>query len=236
MTADGKEIAQPFLRPEEIQALKVAENLYGVQAKLAAGDLLANLNIERGSAEQIMGRLSVGLEQMDFEQKREVRDGFRQLGRLFGQIALGEEVHVVPLTAAVVETQKRIEIKPEPKPSKREKTPFGIAQKNFLEKVFGTGNSEIIEDLSHTQVRSLARELAERYVKLNIRRLGPQAKKDRAQQMHAFLVGEPLENIATRFGKKKEVLRIGINNMTGSITSRIEESELTSILASVLKE
>jgi hypothetical protein len=236
MTPDGKELAGTVLSQKEIEALETAEYVFGAAAKLAAGEFVADLGVETTSAEQFMGRVSIGLERMDFEQKQSVRDNFQQLNDLFGQVAVKQEARVVPLAAA--STEEPAAIKPhESLDVKENEEPKFLKhyQQNFLKKIFGEGNIAVIEDLTPEQAETLVLQVADVYKALKIARLNPTAKRVRAEQMIAYIQGESRADIAKRYGTTENALTVGLDNMTKSITKRVNPGELSTILGEVIK-
>lgn len=252
--------ASTHLTEQERGALVNADNLYGANAKLAAGVFVGGLGIKEEYLDEIstaIARAIDGIPIVDdngmptFEQKREIAGHFGSLAKYLGSTSLAEHGEVPePHTATVdsdedstglddavdvtVAAPEAVSEKPAPKTNPENDKLTG-SPLTVLVKVFGEDKKELVEVLTDGQLSILGDELGRIYEELSITRQTAQGKVARSQQLKLLLTGTSVDEIAEKFGVSKSAVSQGlVTTMPQSITTRVPKDDLDTLLERIV--
>ncbi len=252
--------ASTHLTEQERGALVNADNLYGANAKLAAGVFVGGLGLKEEYLDEIseaVARAIDGIPIVDdngiptFEQKREIAGHFGSLAKYLGSTSLAELDEVPePHTATVASDEdstgladvvdvpiaapevvsEKLALKTSPENDKLTGSPLTV-----LVKVFGEDKREIVEVLTDEQLSILGEELGRIYEELSITRQTAQGKIARSQQIKMLLTGTSVDEIAEKFGVSKAAVSQGlVIKMPQSITKRVPKDDLDALLEQIV--
>jgi len=217
---------EEILTPTEVAAIQAAQDLYGAEAKLAAGELAVTLDINDQAREQLVGGVALHLEGLNFEERRQVALGFRDLAcKLGGKAVRGEPNHGTPHLVPPLDGRHEVRTV--------QSAPLTDRQREWFSRLLGEENVGLVAELPMHPRLEFAANLGEMYQGLAINRLSPADKERRAQQMTAFIGGKSLEEIAADTQSSVEALRLGLKKMTDSIRLRKPLEDILGLLPSL---
>ncbi len=234
-----------ILSPEELDALRFAQDLYGAQAKQAAEELANVLEeLDETGRDQLIGSVALRLDGLNFEERRNLVFSIRSLSEQLGGVATigagyvevgsnGQGPQSEPAaTTPAVATEG--ESDPSAAPQNETGTPapaFAKYQRSWLRRLYEEENMEQIEALSLEERAEFFANLTAYYQQLSIPRLNSNAKAKRSDQLVALMVdGKSYSELAEEAGVSHAGVRLGITKMAESITKRSNPDQLQALI------
>jgi hypothetical protein len=235
---------EDVLNPQEVAVVKAVQDLYGAEAKLAAGELADVLGSSEEQREQLIGGVTLRLEGLNFEDRRRVAQGFRGVAALLGGRAVaGGEVQLEEpglVLARLLQDSNQSEVStgqtnglaPDEDIDKKPNhvNPLSGVQRRWLSRFLPEEAVERIEALPVYQRLDFAGKLGVLYQGLSITRLNLEAKKLRTEQMIALMGGKSYQEISERSGASSASVQQGLQQMPKSIGDRVETDELVRLI------
>lgn len=88
MTGDTRLTADQLLTQRELDSIRLAQDVYGARAKEGALALSEALGFDEVARDRFIGAVAVGLEGLDFEERRTIALRFQELSDAFGSTAV----------------------------------------------------------------------------------------------------------------------------------------------------
>jgi hypothetical protein len=234
------------LSDQEIESVRSAQELYGAQAKLGAIELASTLGMDPDERQALLGKVAVSIEDMDFETRRVLAASFQNVAACVGGTATGSLRPLPIVPESPVSTNGH--------GAQSELSAFGLGnngngngnghrpeetyvdrltapQKTWLKKLMGEDQVSSVAALSYQERMAFANSLSELYQGLSIKRLGPEAKELRGNQMIALLSGSTYEEIAKSAGVSRTALVNGLSTAATGIASRVSLEEILDLVS-----
>ena len=237
------EISQ-ILTGEEIEALRFAQQIYGAKAKLAVSEFAEVLELDEETRSQIVGNVTLKLEGMDFEERRNVAESFTELTQQLGHSA-SSAVTVVPNYASNghnPESNGKINHDDIPQPAPintldQEHPQEKIEELNnnqikWLVELADEENFEAIASLTPSQMQEFARKLGDKYRTFKLRGLGskPETRNQRISEMTKLLSGKTIMEIAKEDALFVHNLRQNLYNMANTLHRELSQEEIKNLI------
>ena len=240
MPDDNNSRIKSILSDQEIESLRLAQDLYGAKAKEAADSLADTLELDENARNQLIGGVALKLDRLDFEERRKIALGFQELAISLGDTAVRESSRsdtvldlIVSGEAPPLETPERSETSSEEDDRQDIPNPLNRQQRSWLSHLYDEDDINKIELLSLDQRKEFVDALTSDYRSLKITRLSPEAKKARSDQLIKLLMGNAsYRKIANDLGIQDRTFRAGMDNMAKGIKKRMPLKELKSLIPS----
>jgi hypothetical protein len=206
-----------ILTSAEVKSIVDLQNAYSGLAKEAAFAVADAVELEPVAKEQFVAGITDRLEDMDFEQRKEVTERLRGLHVSLGQSA----------TSSITKPELSL-VSPPKQRNERNNRPRTAVK--WLQRVYKDEDVARITSLEPDQKDQFAEQLASKYCSLKITRLNPEAKRQRAQQLVQFLAGHSYQEIATAHAASEPAIQMAIKKMANSITSRVTYEDLQALI------
>lgn len=264
MISDLDPVVSGVLTQQELESIQLAQDIYGGRAKEAAAELASTLGLDENAKKQLVGGVALHLHGLDFEERRQVALGFKQLAEGLGKAALNgdssvghsstldliinssdvngasENGHDPAATNGNVDSLTEQEESTDTEASLHEvitpDNPLNKTQRSWLNRLYDASDVNRIEALNPAQRSAFVKALTNKYQKLKITRLGAQAKSERSAQLTSIMEGTSIDELASQLGIQEGTLRAGLNKMAGSISKRMTPSELRRLVTNAEKK
>lgn len=233
-----------ILSPEELDALRFAQDLYGAQAKQAAEELANVLKLDEATRDQLIGSVALKLDGLNFEERRDLVFSFRSLSAQLGGVATigagyveaesngqGSQSESATATPTLDEESER-DASAAPRAETDTPAPaFAKYQRSWLGRLYDEENIDRIEALSLEERAEFFANLTAYYQQLSITRLNSNAKAKRSDQLVALMVdGKSYSELAEEAGVSHAGVRLGITKMAESIAKRSNPDQLQALI------
>jgi hypothetical protein len=235
-SADPHNSLSGVLTDQEIESVQLAQTIYGARAKEAAAGFAEAFGMEEPARSQFLGKVAVGVESLDFEQRRSLSAGLMELSALLGGQALqganGSAPHELSMigggpssaleagsangAGGLAGTERRQDSGP----------PLSQIQKTWLLKIVDSEAVDKVAALPSDLRITFAVNLGTRYQELAIRRASVENKQQRVRQLIALMAGKSYNEIAELTGATTAGARAGLLTMTGTLSDKLSTKDI----------
>jgi hypothetical protein len=245
------ELAPPMkdlLNAREIAALRLVQDLYGGEAKRAAGVLADTIDLSEPVREQFMGSVAARISTLNFEQRRSAAISFREAAAALGGPAVegalgGASQEVIEVTlqngnAGVIYTGSPAAV-PDVN-SGRPNAKIGLGpplhdrQKTWLRKLkLDAEKIAEVEALPLSGRVTFAERVGRIYQGLGLTGATPHNKEKRTKQLAALLEGRSYVEIAALFNASESSVHVGLSGVANTVHKRVPLETIVAAIPSI---
>jgi hypothetical protein len=258
MDRDTSVNPEEILSEQELESLRLAQELYSIRAKQAAANLANVLELPVEVRNQIIGALTLRLASLDFEQRREIAIKFSEISLIFDGITAAAE----PVSLDLISTEPEIDpgldggaepsLSPLPNEADANDTNddsgeddtddasnlevsnsglnLGNTQLTWLARIYGVETAKKIGAMPKDEFNEFLTNLSEHYLSLRIRRLTPRAKIVRVEQLKLLMDNKEYKEIALQFNANPYTTTSGLRVMAEGIARTASAEELLALI------
>jgi hypothetical protein len=258
MDRDTSVNPEEILSEQELESLRLAQELYSIRAKQAAANLANVLELPVEVRNQIIGALTLRLASLDFEQRREIAIKFSEISLIFDGITAAAE----PVSLDLISTEPEIDpglydgaepsLSPLPNEADANDTNddsgeddtddasnlevsnsglnLGNTQLTWLARIYGVETAKKIGAMPKDEFNEFLTNLSEHYLSLRIRRLTPRVKIVRVEQLKLLMDNKEYKEIALQFNANPYTTTSGLRVMAEGIARTASAEELLALI------
>lgn len=233
MSHDSRIRPDDILSEQELESLRLAQELYTIRAKQGAANLAQVLELGPEVRDQILGSLATRLAYLDFEQRRDIAIRFSEISIILGGVGtVAETVSLSVVTGPQPESglEDGDNGAAPTAEADQDSVELGKSQVAWLARVYGEAVAQKLAALPQDRFDEFLTNLTEHYLTLKIARITAEGKIQRVMQLKQFMGGKDYMELARELDVNPRTLWGGLAKMAEGIAKRTDREDLLALI------